>query len=81
MFFRFGVCCVVSLSTCGARVSVNGSYISKPSTSQGSCKFGITAEENVCNIRLDFAKFVLHGPTDNSSPNLGFSKRFNIKNF
>ena len=31
---RFGVCCVISLSTCGAKIAVNGSYASKPANAQ-----------------------------------------------
>ena len=84
----FGVCCLVSLSVCGAQLSVNGSYISNPVDNQvihtiamhgsatgydvqDSCIYSLQAATDVCNIRLDFLKFDLSGPTDNTVANLG----------
>merc|ERR1711981_72342 len=58
----FGVCCVVSTSTCGSTISTNTSYIRNPSfpttytpTVGSSCMFTIKkANDNICQIRLDF---------------------------
>ena len=72
---------MITLSDCGSTVDVNGSYISQPATSQSSCSYSVTAGENICSLRLDFAEFSLDGPTDNSSPNMGgrcTTDQFNI---
>jgi len=58
----FGVCCVVSSSTCGASLSSNISYIRNPGypsaytpTSAGTCEFTISkANDGICQLRLDF---------------------------
>merc|ERR1711997_1069711 len=58
----FGVCCVVSTSTCGASVSTNITYIRNPGypssvtpTSTGSCTTTIRkVSDNICQLRLDF---------------------------
>ena len=58
----FGVCCVVSTSTCGATVSTNITYIRNPGypssytpTSAGTCSFTIDkASDDICQLRLDF---------------------------
>jgi len=58
----FGVCCVVSTSTCGASVSTNITYIRNPGypssytpTSAGTCSFTIDkASDDICQLRLDF---------------------------
>merc|ERR1711990_20132 len=58
----FGVCCVVSTSTCGASVSSNVTYIRNPGypsvytpTSAGTCSFTINKEsDDICQLRLDF---------------------------
>merc|ERR1711936_102424 len=58
----FGVCCVVSTSTCGASVSTNITYIRNPGypssytpTSAGTCSFTINkASDDICQLRLDF---------------------------
>jgi len=58
----FGVCCVVTSSTCGAVISTNITYIRNsgyPSsitpTSTGTCSFTVKkASDDVCQLRLDF---------------------------
>merc|ERR1711990_1402247 len=58
----FGVCCVVSTSTCGSSVSTNNTYIRNPGypssytpTSSGTCSFTINKSSNdICQLRLDF---------------------------
>merc|ERR1712241_803702 len=58
----FGVCCVVSTSTCGASLSSNITYIRNPGypssytpTSAGTCSFTINkAADDICQLRLDF---------------------------
>merc|ERR1711992_107556 len=58
----FGVCCVVSTSTCGASVSSNVTYIRNPGypsvytpTSAGTCSFTINKEsDDICQLRHDF---------------------------
>merc|ERR1711990_215516 len=58
----FGVCCVVSTSTCGSSVSTNITYIRNsgyPSsitpTSTGTCSFTVKkVSDDVCQLRLDF---------------------------
>ena len=55
----FGVCCVLSTSTCGSSVSTNTTYISNPGyplsitpASTGSCSFTINkAFDDVCQLR------------------------------
>merc|ERR1711997_544445 len=58
----FGVCCVVSTSTCGSSLSSNITYIRNPGypssytpTSAGTCSFTINkASDDICQLRLDF---------------------------
>ena len=55
----FGVCCVISTSTCGASVSTNLTYIRNPGypgtytpTSTGTCTFTIyKASGDICQLR------------------------------
>ena len=55
----FGVCCVVSTSTCGSTVSANNTYIRNPGypssytpTTTGTCSFTIDkASDDVCQLR------------------------------
>jgi len=58
----FGVCCLVTTSTCGSTVSTNTSYIRNPNypssytpTSAGTCIFKISkVSDEICQLRLDF---------------------------
>merc|ERR1719369_2069203 len=58
----FGVCCLVTTSTCGSTVSTNTSYIRNPNypssytpTSAGTCTFKISkVSDEICQLRLDF---------------------------
>ena len=58
----FGVCCVVSVSTCGDTVSSNITYIRNPGypgtytpTSSGSCSFTVyKASDDICQLRKGF---------------------------
>jgi len=70
----FGVCCIVSVSTCGGTVSQNCSYIENvgyPSgrTTTGACQYTISrCSSEVCQIRLDFvANTVLAQPTNSAT--------------
>ena len=55
----FGVCCVITTSTCGATVSTNITYIRNPGypssitpTSTGSCTTTIRkVSDNICQLR------------------------------
>merc|ERR550532_2745795 len=58
----FGVCCVFTITTCGATVSNNCSYIQNPnypsSESSGDCSFNISPlNADICQLRLDFDNF------------------------
>jgi len=58
----FGVCCIITTSTCGSTISTNTSYIRNPNfpssyspTSTGSCEIKVTKCSNdVCQLRIDF---------------------------
>merc|ERR1719394_923036 len=58
----FGVCCIISTSTCSATVSTNTTYIRNPGypstytpSSTGTCVFTISkVSSEVCQLRLDF---------------------------
>jgi len=60
----FGVCCLFKTSTCGSTVTENCTYVQNPGysssyTTSGSCSFSVTPiNSNICQIRLDFDKFV-----------------------
>merc|ERR1712241_1147558 len=58
----FGVCCVISTSTCGSTVSTNNTYIRNPGypsswtpTTTGTCTNTIKKmSDDICQLRLDF---------------------------
>jgi len=58
----FGVCCIITTSTCGSTISTNTSYIRNPNypssytpSSTGTCTFTINkCSADVCQVRLDF---------------------------
>jgi len=60
----FGVCCVYKFSSCSSSVTKNCTYIQNPSysssyTTSGSCAFSVTPPStNICQLRLDFTKFL-----------------------
>ena len=61
----FGVCCVISTSTCGSSVSTNTTYIRNPgypssftASSAATCTFTFTkVSDDICQLRLDFQTF------------------------
>ena len=61
----FGVCCVISSSTCGSTISTNTTYIRNPGypssytvSSAGTCKYTINkVSDDICQLRLDFQTF------------------------
>jgi len=61
----FGVCCVISTSTCGSSISTNTTYIRNPGypttytpTAGSTCTFTINKEsDDICQLRLDFQTF------------------------
>lgn len=64
----FGICCVLSSSSCGGTVSSNLTYIRNPGypstySKVGTCEWKITkVREDICQIRLDFQTLVLADP-------------------
>jgi len=58
----FGVCCLITSSTCGSTISTNTSYVRNPNypssytpTSTGSCTFTVKkTNDDICQLRLDF---------------------------
>merc|ERR1719410_2560411 len=58
----FGVCCVISTSTCGSTVSTNNTYIRNPGypsswtpSTTGTCTNTIKKmSDDICQLRLDF---------------------------
>ena len=61
----FGVCCVISSTTCGSTISTNTSYIRNPGypstytpSNAGSCTFTIRkVSDNICQLRLEIIFF------------------------
>jgi len=62
----YGVCCIVSL-TCGSSSKQNCTYMVQAATTAPTtnpCTYTICPmSSNICRIRLDFATFVIGGPT------------------
>jgi hypothetical protein len=58
----FGVCCIISTSTCSSTISTNTSYIRNPGypssytpSSTGSCVYTVSkTSADICQLRLDF---------------------------
>lgn len=58
----FGVCCIISTSTCSSTISTNTSYIRNPGypstytpSSTGTCVFTVSKiSSDICQLRLDF---------------------------
>jgi len=58
----FGVCCVLSTTTCGSSITTNSTYIRNPGypssftpTATSTCVFTVSkVSEDVCQLRLDF---------------------------
>ena len=63
----FGVCCVISTSTCGSSVSTNTTYIRNPGypssytpTNAGTCTFTIRkVSDDICQLREGIISYVL----------------------
>merc|ERR1711874_155677 len=61
----FGVCCVITSTTCGTSISTNTTYIRNPGypssytpTSASTCTYTFNkASDDVCQLRLDFQTF------------------------
>jgi len=61
----FGVCCLISTSTCATTISQNNTYIKNPGfpstytpSQSGSCVFTINkVSDDVCQLRFDFQTF------------------------
>merc|ERR1712086_752307 len=61
----FGVCCVITTSTCGTSISTNTTYIRNPGypstytpSTTGSCAYTINkVSDDICQLRLDFQTF------------------------
>ena len=59
---RFGVCCTIS-GGCGGSTVLNNSYFSSSSDDTSPCTYTVCkAENNICQIRLDFQTLVLADP-------------------
>jgi len=69
----FGVCCVISISTCGSTISQNCSYIENPSypsaySTTGDCSYTVSrCQDDICQIRLDFFAASLQQPSTTAS--------------
>merc|ERR1719350_1677813 len=58
----FGVCCVITTSTCSTSISTNTTYIRNPNypssytpTSAGTCSYTVKkVSDDICQLRLDF---------------------------
>lgn len=65
----FGVCCIISVSTCGSTVTQNCTYIENVGfpaarAEMGACNYMITrCSSDICQIRLDYKSFVLNQPS------------------
>ena len=72
----FGVCCVISLSSCGGTINTNCTYIISPgfpasTTQEMTCDWTVKkCSSDVCFIRLDFDAFTIAGPVIDAA-NLG----------
>merc|ERR1711997_344268 len=61
----FGVCCVITTSTCSSSISTNTTYIRNPNypstytaSSASTCSYTVNkVSEDVCQLRLDFQTF------------------------
>jgi len=79
----FGVCCVITTSTCSASISANTTYIRNPGypssytpSSSGSCTYTINkVSDDICQLRLDFQTFSGFTTT---TPNGGCSDSFAV---
>ena len=75
--FRFGVCCVFTISDGGTSTSENCSYIqnpSYPSVYSATSSLTYTVEkcsDEVCAIRLDFETMTIAGPSATAETNGG----------
>merc|ERR1719445_2284648 len=77
----FGVCCVITTSTCGSTISTNTTYIRNPNypssytaTSAGTCAFTIKkVSDDVCQLGLDFQTFSGFATTTNGVCNDKFT--------
>lgn len=63
----FGVCCMISVSSCQATISQNLTYIQNPGfpssfSTVGTCSYTFNAGSDICQIRLDFDNFVINPP-------------------
>merc|ERR1712079_965081 len=58
----FGVCCVITSSTCSTTINTNTTYIRNPSSytpsTTGTCAFTFSKiSDDICQLRLDFQTF------------------------
>ncbi|KAI9562819.1 hypothetical protein GHT06_010274 [Daphnia sinensis] len=73
----FGVCCVVTIQTCGSTTSLNSTYWQNPGytnsyTTAGQCSLYVTkSSSDVCQLRLDFIGFTLANPDSNAKVSAG----------
>lgn len=65
----FGVCCIQTISACGGSTSENCTYIESASfptvhSATGACNYVVNrAQDDICQIRLDFTTVILLQPT------------------
>jgi len=72
----FGVCCVITTSTCSSTITTNTTYIRNPNypssytpSSTGSCTFTVNkVSDDVCQLRLDFQTFSGFEVKDSAAP-------------
>merc|ERR1712038_2057337 len=61
----FGVCCIISTTTCGSTITTNTTYIRNPgypssytASTTGTCSYTIKkVSDDICQLRLDFETF------------------------
>jgi len=73
----FGVCCVVTVSSCSGVVTQNCSYIQNPSypssySTTGDCSYTVTrCQDDICQLRLDFFSANLQQPDTGADTSMG----------
>merc|ERR1712241_848170 len=73
----FGICCILSSSSCGDTISRNLTYVRNPGypgkySTAGDCKWEIAKlSEDICQIRLDFQTMVIADPNVATDPSVG----------
>ncbi|XP_026810179.1 uncharacterized protein LOC113551845 [Rhopalosiphum maidis] len=65
--FPFDSCCSVTPNSCGGFSSSSTAYFQSPEKFQDVCSYKINVRRNVCQLRIDFERFSLGQPTNQTS--------------